>query len=250
MLEANFLTAAAAAAGEPSLTRKHTTTDHQEQARIRGGLSPISQNVIFPAASGRSHLELLGHLRHLLADYGAGEVLLVGASSGGFMAAQCGDHPAVGGVVALASALLPYTRAARVSGKRPGTFKHFEDASKVHAPRGMEWSEANCPRCSQAEEELVRAGCGAPIMAVVGNGDEALPPSVWGLPRYQNAMNGGAAPVLVTTSPPSEWSLEEHRGAMSRGCMLVTDRTHSAIYKAPKPVLEAIVDWWIQAQLT
>ena len=28
------------------------------------------------------------------------------------------------------------------------------------------------------------------------------------------------------------------------GCMLVTDRTHSAIYKAPTPVLEAVVDWW------
>jgi len=195
-------------------------TSAKVQQRIRKELSSISERVDFPDLSGKSHDELETYVKHVLDGFGEGQVLLIGASSGGFTAAQFGGHRAVRGVVSLASPLLPYTRALLVSSKRRGTFEHFEAGRKM--PAGMTWSAENCSACFKAERDLVRSGCGAPMLAIVGTRDAAVPPAVYETSDYRSVVNGGK--------------------------MITLDRTHAAIYRASAPILGMIIEWWNDVQ--
>ena len=185
------------------------------EEKLRRGLSPFDVRE-FVLTEGKSAEEIFRNLWTILdeaAEKGA-EIVLVGSSSGGFVAARCGNHPSVVGVVTLASPLLPFTRGLEVPNKRRNTFRHFEGRA---FPSGTEWKPDECPKVFKAQADLVSEGCRCPMLAIVGKRDEAVPEAVWGTEDYRAVLKGGT--------------------------LKVTDKTHGEIYKAPREILEMVREW-------
>ena len=80
-----------------------------QRTRIRRELGCLAAEIEFPDVGGMTAEEAYDVVAGRCDAHA--EVVLVGVSSGGFVAAACGDRPSVVAVVALASPLTPFSRA-------------------------------------------------------------------------------------------------------------------------------------------